>query len=290
MLWHILAGHCDLSFYQAKHDVMAWQHTLIPLLEISWISPSRKALCMKASENKAQSMRPSRWGEKGSKHSGRCRMTVCNTLRQQSSGARCLSFSRPHLSLRFMGWSVFLHGERKRGLFCCVGELWDLAQAEFSRVLGQAAFTAPRFWKAGSYNANSWLGCGNARLMKSIVEDPLALRSWWPSEISMSLLTPKTRPFFVCGHQGGTESCGDWFRTFLCCAQLREKWRELMNRDTFSCDEVTELNLTLETPAVWRTLSASFDSRGFQSCLLAALCNKQHYLLSSCQCCLKWDE
>lgn len=125
MLWHILAGHCDLSFYQAKHDVMAWQHTLIPLLEISWISPSRKALCMKASKSQAQSMRPSRWGEKGSVHSGRCRMTVRNTLRQQSSGARCLSFSRSHLSLRFMGWSVFLHGERKRELFCCLGELWD---------------------------------------------------------------------------------------------------------------------------------------------------------------------
>lgn len=112
-------------FTRRKHDVMAWQHTLIPLLEISWISPSRKALCMKASKSQAQSMRPSRWGEKGSEHSGRCHMTVHNTLRQQSSGARCLSFSRSHLSLRFMGWSVFLHGERKRGLFCCLGELWD---------------------------------------------------------------------------------------------------------------------------------------------------------------------
>lgn len=98
----------------------------------------------------------------------------------------------------------FYMGKEREGFFVVWVNFGILAQAEFSWVLGQAAFTASRFWKAGSYNANSWLGCGNARLMKSIVEDPLALQSWWPSEISMSLLTPKTRPFFCVWASGGS--------------------------------------------------------------------------------------
>lgn len=117
MLWHILAGHCDLSFYQAKDDVMAWQHTLILLLEISWTSPSRKAVCMKASKSRAQSMQPSRWGEKGSKHSGRCRMTVRNTVRQESSGVFPLFLPLVLFCSGSRGDLCFYMGREREGFF-----------------------------------------------------------------------------------------------------------------------------------------------------------------------------
>lgn len=76
-------------------------------------------------------------------------MTVRNTLRQTvfPELAR-LSFFRSHLSLSGSRGDVcFYMGEEREGFFVVWLNFGISALAEFSWVLGQAAFTAPRFLK-----------------------------------------------------------------------------------------------------------------------------------------------